>query len=91
MVAASGRFTLHCNPQDSIDPGLIPTSLLFQPIQNIGIEANGELLLFRRPFDLRPLKKGRIQLWNVGVVDIPILHPINPRQVAHDRFLAHAG
>lgn len=42
-----GRTAFHRGPQDAVDSGLITSPVRFQPVKDIGIYANRQLL-FRR-------------------------------------------
>jgi hypothetical protein len=74
-----------------IDARLLVAAVAFQLFEHVGVEADGQLLLLRRPWDGRLREKGFVEWRDVRVVDVGIAHPVNPRQIAFDRFLVHGG
>jgi len=69
FVAAA---SFHKSPQDGVHAGLIPAPLLLEPVNNIGIEAHGQLLLglfwWYPRFGLP--EKIIAEFWNVGIINI---------------------
>lgn len=64
----------HISPQDGIHAGLVAGALLPEPVNNIGIEPNGQLRLgfLRRHPDFGLPEKIAPQLGDIGIVDILI-------------------
>ncbi|SRR6266404_6546461 len=89
------RLTLHHHAQDSIDARLVALAMTLEPIEHILIETNSQLLFRRRPSHRRLFEKGLVEPWNVRIVNIGILHAVNPCQVASSRsddgFSVHVG
>ena len=81
------RLALHRRSQDAVNASLITPAARFQPFQYIGIQANRELLFGGGPCFRCLGEELLAERRNIRVVDICILHPINSRQVASDRFL----
>src|SRR5579864_1515546 len=71
------RRTLHGGPQDTIDARLVSPAVGLQPLQDVRVQADGELLLPRWPcfrcLGVERLVKGR----NVRIVDLGIFHAVN--------------
>jgi hypothetical protein len=82
-------MAFHCCAQNPVDARLIAPAPLLEPRQNVRVKTDGELVFGRGPC-LRCLREERFVEWrNVGIIDLGILHPVNSRQVALDKFFAH--
>ncbi len=90
-TASPLRLTFHSGPENPIDACLIAAPGSSQPSQHIRIEPNGELLFWGRPGNRSLFQKLFSERRNVRIVDVGILHPVKPSQVAFDRFFAHGG
>ena len=86
-----GRLTLHHHTQDAVDARLVTPAVGLEPIEHVGVKADGELLLRRGLCHCGLFKKLIAERRNVRIVDFGILHPVKPCQVAFDRFFAHVG
>lgn len=84
------RLVFHGRPKDVVDPRLIALTGRAQPLQHVGIEPNRQLFFERRPLRRRFGEEGFAQSGDFAVVDLLIGQGVKPRQVAVDRFLAHA-
>ena len=83
------RLTLHYYAQNAVDARLVAFAVTLKPSEHILIQANRQLLFRGGPGDRRLLEKGLVEPRNVRIVNIAILHTINPCQVAPDRFSVH--
>src|SRR6266446_6339613 len=82
-------LAFHGGPQDAVDARLVTLAVGLEPIQHVRVKADGELLFGRRPSNCGLFEKLSPQRWDVRIVDVGILHPAKPGQVAFDRFFAH--
>ena len=82
-------LALHGRPQNPVDARLVAPALGFKPIQYIGVKAYGQLLFRGGPCFPCLRKERLVEPRDVGIVDLGVLHAVNPRQVAFDRFFAH--
>jgi hypothetical protein len=88
-TGAARRLTFHGRPQNAVNPRLVTPAVGFEPMQYIGVKADGELLLGRGPC-LGCLRVERlVERRNVRIVDPGILHAVNSRQVAFGGFSVH--
>ena len=90
-MSRPGGLTLHHNTQDAVDARLVAPAMTLEPIEHIRIQTNGQLPFDRRPGRRCLLEKRLVERPNIRIVDIGILHAVNSRQVALDRFFVHAG
>jgi hypothetical protein len=63
------RLALHDDPQDTIDPRLIAFAVPLEPLEDIGVEPDGQLLFLRWPRGCGPFEKRFAESRNVRVVD----------------------
>ena len=84
------RLVFHGRSKDVVDPRLIALTRRAQPRQHVGIEPDRQLLFERRPLRRRFGEEGFAQSRDLAVVNLLIGQGVKPRQVAVDRFLAHA-
>src|SRR5260221_11600041 len=66
----------HVLAQDGVHRALISTAMLAKERQHIGIDAQCDLLLRSRPED-GVCKKVRLNLWNIGIIDVLVPHGVN--------------
>src|SRR5260370_12564556 len=89
------RLTLHHHAKDSVDARLVALAITLEPIEHVLIQRNGQLLFRRRSSHGGLLEKGLVEPRNVRIVNVGILHTVNPSQVAsflsEDGFSVHAG
>jgi hypothetical protein len=94
-MRSSRWLTLHHDPQNAVDARLVALAVALEPIEYVLIETDRQLLFRGRPGHRRLLEKGLVEPWNVRVVNLGILHTVNPCQGAsffnNDRFVAHVG
>lgn len=83
-------LVFHSRPKDVVDPRLVALAGRAQPLQHVSIEPDRQLLFERRPLRCRFVEEGFTQGGDFAVVDLLIGQGVKPRQVAVDRFLAHA-
>src|SRR6266852_6239746 len=88
---AARGLAFHSCPQDAVDARLVTPAVSLEPIEHVCVEADGELLFGRGPSNCGLFEKLVPEWWDVRIVDVGILHPVKPRQVAFDRFFAHVG
>src|SRR5271157_503530 len=86
---AARGLAFHGSTQNAVDTRLVTPALGPEPFQHVCVEANAELLFGWRPSRRCLPKEGFAERRNVGIVDVGIGHPVNPCQVAFDRFPAH--
>ena len=85
------RLTLHYHTQNAVDARLVALAMTLEPIEHILIQTNRQLLFRWRPGHRRLFEKRLVQPRNVRIINLSVLHAVNPRQVALDRFFSHAG
>lgn len=73
-------------PQHGIDPALVARPLRLHPVQHVRIDPQGKLLLSGRKYDLGLLKKALIEFRNITVINILILHGVQPLPVSSAFF-----
>jgi hypothetical protein len=83
------RLTLHYYAQNAVDARLVAFAMTLKPSEHVLIQANRQLLFRGGPGHRRLLEKGLVEPRNVRIVNIAILHTVNPCQVALDRFSVH--
>jgi hypothetical protein len=83
------RLTLHYYAQNAVDARLVAFAMALKPSEHVLIQANRQLLFHGGPRHRRLLEKGLVEPRNVRIVNIAILHTVNPCQVALDRFSVH--
>jgi hypothetical protein len=71
------RLVLHDDTQNPIDARLVASAMAFEPCQYVGIEADRQLLLRRRPCNRDLLEKAFVKRRNVRIVDIAIARAVN--------------
>jgi hypothetical protein len=74
-----------------VDARLVTPPPGLEPFQNVGIQPDRKLLFDGRPRHRRLPKERLAEVWDVGVIDIGIVHAVNSLQVACNRFLAQVG
>lgn len=84
-------MALHHHSQDTIDARLVLPAVRLEPSQHVRVQADRQLLLYRRPRRRRLFQERFVESRNVGIVDFRVFHPLDSCQVAFYRFLAHAG
>ena len=95
LVPVCGRtrtargLAFHGSTQNAIDARLITPALALEPIQYVHVKTNAELLFGGRPRRRCFGKESLAERRNIRIVDVGVGHPVKPRQVAFDRFLAH--
>jgi hypothetical protein len=86
--ASSARLlAFHSGPQNAIDARLIASAVGLQPPKHVRIEADCQLLFGGRPCFRCPFEKSIVERRDIRIVDVGILHAVNSRQIAFDRFL----
>lgn len=81
--------SLDVSLQHRVDPGLVPRPFGLEPLQYFGIDPDSDRFLRLGQLGKWAFEEGVIKPGDIGVIDIPILHCINPFQVALDRFFFH--
>src|ERR1035437_2940687 len=68
-MCGPGRLALHRNPENPVNPRLVASALALDPCQHIGIEADRQLLLCRRPCGRCFSEELISERQNVGIVN----------------------
>ncbi len=84
-------LAFHGCTQDAVDARLVTPAAGLEPIEHVRVKANGELPFRRGPCNCSCFEKLIPERRNVRIVDLGILHPVKPCQVAFDRFFAHVN
>jgi|ERR1700674_354203 len=89
------RLTLHHHAQYSVDARLVALAMTLEPIEDVLIQTNRQLLFRRRPSHGGLFEKGLVEPRNVGIINIAIVYTVDPCQVASflsdDGFSVHVG
>ena len=61
MSRGAGWLALHDDAEDAVDACLITSAMAFEPLENVRVQADGQLLFLRWPGGCCPFEKALIE------------------------------